>query len=151
LAIAQPKTKRGETSRAVILQAALDLFQQRGYDATTIADIAGAVEVAPRTVTLYFPSKADLALTFANALEERLAAAFAARAPGEQALDVLSRWLLDEGRMLDRERAALTRARVAAHPGLPGLTSAPHSTDVRPHFLGLSQAAIALHCLNEAL
>jgi len=29
------------------------LFAERGYDSTTIADIAEAAEVAPRTVAMY--------------------------------------------------------------------------------------------------
>ncbi len=40
MAIASPKTRRGETSRAAILSAALDLFQERGYEATTMRSIA---------------------------------------------------------------------------------------------------------------
>jgi AcrR family transcriptional regulator len=40
------------------------LFTERGYDATTIveiASVASVAELAPRTVTGYFPSKIDMA------------------------------------------------------------------------------------------
>ena len=91
--------------RAAIERAATRLFAERGYEATTIADIAAEAEVAPRTVSLYFPSKADLALVYANAMAERLAAAFAARIPSETPLDVIDRWLLAEGRLHNPEDA----------------------------------------------
>ncbi|MFD5763974.1 TetR family transcriptional regulator, partial [Streptomyces sp. NPDC127044] len=47
--------------REAIVRAAYELFAERGFDATTIADIAAAAEVSPRTVTLYFPSNLELA------------------------------------------------------------------------------------------
>jgi len=77
LAIAQPKTKRGETSRAVILQAALDLFQQRGYDATTMRAIAGHAGVSLGSSYHYFPSKEHLVLEFYRHTHELHAAAIA--------------------------------------------------------------------------
>lgn len=39
---------------------ALELFEQRGYERTTVDDVAGAVGVSARTVFRYFPVKADL-------------------------------------------------------------------------------------------
>jgi AcrR family transcriptional regulator len=64
LAIAAPKTRRGETSRAVILQAALDLFQERGYEATTMRAIADRAGVSLGSSYHYFPSKEHLVLEF---------------------------------------------------------------------------------------
>jgi AcrR family transcriptional regulator len=64
VAIALPKTKRGESSRAVILQAALDLFQERGYEATTMRAIADRAGVSLGSSYHYFPSKEHLVLEF---------------------------------------------------------------------------------------
>ena len=69
--------------REAIIRAALELFADRGYDATTIADIAAAAEVAPRTVTMYFPSKQDIAMArFGQSVDELTDAT--ARRPGRE-------------------------------------------------------------------
>ncbi|MGO7205854.1 TetR/AcrR family transcriptional regulator, partial [Rhizobium ruizarguesonis] len=38
-----------DRTRAQLLEAALDLIHKRGFEETTIADIAAAVSVSPRT------------------------------------------------------------------------------------------------------
>jgi len=64
LAVAAPKTRRGESSRAAILEAALDLFQERGYDATTMRAIAERAGASLGSSYHYFPSKEHLVLEF---------------------------------------------------------------------------------------
>jgi AcrR family transcriptional regulator len=51
------KKTSGEKTRAAILQAALDLFRDRGFDVTTMRDIAKAAKVATGAPYYYFPSK----------------------------------------------------------------------------------------------
>lgn len=48
------------TSHAAIEQAAFRLFSIRGFEATTLDDIAEEVGVARRTLSRYFPSKNDI-------------------------------------------------------------------------------------------
>ena len=76
--------------RSEIESAALRLFAERGYDGTTVAQVAEAAEVSPRTVSLYFPSKLDLALSYIADSARRLSAACAGRGPGRSTLDVLN-------------------------------------------------------------
>jgi AcrR family transcriptional regulator len=64
VAIALPKTRRGETSRAAILGAALDLFLEHGYEATTMRAIARRAGVSLGSSYHYFPSKEHLVLEF---------------------------------------------------------------------------------------
>src|SRR5437868_7474134 len=64
MATAIPKTRRGETSRAAILRAALDLFQERGYEATTMRAIAARAGVSLGSSYHYFASKEHLVLEF---------------------------------------------------------------------------------------
>lgn len=46
--------------RTAIQDAALTLFEQQGYAATTVADIAAAANVSERTFFRYFPTKEDV-------------------------------------------------------------------------------------------
>lgn len=50
-------------TRQVIREAARRLIERRGYDNTTIEQIAAAAEVSPSTVFRYFPSKEHTVLT----------------------------------------------------------------------------------------
>ena len=47
-------------TRDAIVAAALDLFAERGYDATTVEMIAEAAEVSPATVFRYFAAKDEI-------------------------------------------------------------------------------------------
>ena len=51
-----------ERTRARLQDVALDLFERRGFDATTVAEIARAADVTPMTFFRYFPSKAQALL-----------------------------------------------------------------------------------------
>lgn len=51
--------KKRET-RARLERAALDLFARRGYERTTVQDVASRAGVSARTAFRYFPAKADL-------------------------------------------------------------------------------------------
>ncbi|MEW2303189.1 TetR family transcriptional regulator [Streptomyces sp. NPDC006655] len=82
--------------REAILRTAYELFAAHGYEATTIADIAAAAEVSPRTVTLYFPSKLELATSHLDAVADRLATTLRERPAGRTTLDALELWLRGE-------------------------------------------------------
>ena len=77
MAVALPKTRRGEASRAVILNAALDLFQERGYEATTMRAIADRAGASLGSSYHYFPSKEQLVLEFYRHTHELHAGAIA--------------------------------------------------------------------------
>ena len=47
-------------TRARLERAALDLFADRGYDRTTVEEVASTAGVSARTAFRYFPAKADL-------------------------------------------------------------------------------------------
>jgi AcrR family transcriptional regulator len=66
--VVKPAARRREE----ILRAALGLFGEKGYDATTVQDIADAAEVAAGTVYLYFSSKEELLGALHQTFHERM-------------------------------------------------------------------------------
>ena len=66
--------KPAEERRREILDAAVELFASRGFNETTVQDIAAAAGVATGTVYLYFPSKDHVLLALHSRLGEDLAA-----------------------------------------------------------------------------
>src|ERR1700724_3962489 len=52
--------RRRATSHAELEQAAFALFAVRGFDATTVDEIAAAAGIGRRTFFRYFPSKNDI-------------------------------------------------------------------------------------------
>jgi len=85
------RQRKKERTRGALVEAAVTLFERKGYENTTIAEIAAAADVATRTFFAYFPTKEDV--LFADT-EDRIALALAlidARAPEDGLVDVLRR------------------------------------------------------------
>jgi AcrR family transcriptional regulator len=69
------KTRKGEQTRAQILETALELFRERGYEETTMRAIAEKAGVAVGNAYYYFKSKEHLIQAFyARTHEEHLVA-----------------------------------------------------------------------------
>ena len=69
--------------RSLIAQTAMAVFAERGYDETTVEEVAAAAGVSRRTLFNYFKSKEDLALSGLSEQGERIAARFAASGADE--------------------------------------------------------------------
>lgn len=70
-------TAKGEQTRAAIFETALELFRDRGFDSTTMQDIALAAGVAKSAAYYYFPSKEAIVAAYYDAIQteqERLCA-----------------------------------------------------------------------------
>lgn len=58
------RERKKDRTRADLLAAALDLFNKQGFTETTINQIADAVDVSPRTLLRYFPTKEDIVVSW---------------------------------------------------------------------------------------
>ncbi|RDJ25166.1 TetR family transcriptional regulator [Bosea caraganae] len=85
--------KRRQT-RERIADAAKTLFLERGFDATTIEEIAAAADVSKRTFFDYFPSKEDVISAWQDRFGEVMAEAVLARPPGESLIKVVEEALI---------------------------------------------------------
>jgi AcrR family transcriptional regulator len=108
------ETKKRQT-RDAIEAAAWRLFARKGFDETTVDDIAAAADVAPRTFFRYFPAKVDV--LFADHPEEiaLIRDTLAARPSGEPVVDALRRAVLEGiGKAVADPAPFLTRSRLVA-------------------------------------
>ncbi|MFD3514007.1 TetR/AcrR family transcriptional regulator [Streptomyces sp. NPDC058657] len=83
------RERKKRRTRDALLRAALELFTTKGYERTTVDEIADAVEVSQRTFFRYFASKEDVAFTVVSMVEERFLAAVRERPAGEAPLTAL--------------------------------------------------------------
>jgi AcrR family transcriptional regulator len=108
-------------TRAAIASAALELFAEHGFQATTIKQVADEADVAPRTVSGYFPVKEELVFPDHEEVFDGLAARLEQREPGETAVDALRGWLisfLDDDTIADLEETARRRQVIESDPAL---------------------------------
>jgi AcrR family transcriptional regulator len=64
------RERKKAITRRAILDAAQRLFDERGYDHVTVAQIADAANVSVKTIFVYFRSKEDLAFSETPTLDE---------------------------------------------------------------------------------
>ncbi|MFI0465058.1 TetR/AcrR family transcriptional regulator [Saccharopolyspora sp. 5N102] len=78
-------------TRDALVRAAVRLFGDKGYDATTVAEIAAAAEVSTKTFFNYFPSKEDVLFTGFETRMDLALRSIAEREPDETPGQVLMR------------------------------------------------------------
>ena len=101
--------------------AAIDLFVEQGYDATTVDQIAGAVGMSERTFFRYFSTKDDVLEHVSAHWRERVAADLAARPTAEPAWVAVRRafdtYIVET---VEQGRALALLAVIYSSPGLHG-------------------------------
>jgi AcrR family transcriptional regulator len=100
-------------TRALIQEHALRLFRERGYDATTVEQIAEAAEVSPSTFFRYFGSKEDVVIY--DALDPILIEAWRRQPPELDPIEAMRLAMREVFGQLDQESMAdmLERGRLA--------------------------------------
>jgi len=113
------------TSRAEVEHAAFDLFASRGFDHTTIDDIAKAAGIGRRTFFRYFPSKNDIAWGDFDSQLARMREQLASYPPDRPLLAVIREALVEFNRV-DPDEAPWHRRRMELILNTPALQA--HST-----------------------
>jgi TetR/AcrR family transcriptional regulator, regulator of mycofactocin system len=114
------RERKKQRTREQIIEAAMGLFAERGYHATTIADIATAADVAPRTFFSYFPSKEAVVFHNVDRDLDALASALRDRPAGETVYDALRRWIdaMFDNWMAEEDEALLRKRLCREDEGL---------------------------------
>ena len=87
------RERKKQQTRDKIARVALELFAERGYDQTTVAEIADAADVSTRTIFAYFESKEDILFCDEPAFYESLKEALDTRPAGVTTVDALREYL----------------------------------------------------------
>ncbi|WP_075187346.1 TetR/AcrR family transcriptional regulator [Teredinibacter haidensis] len=80
--------KRRETTQR-IADVGMRLFIEKGYEATTLDDIAAGADISRRTFFYYFKSKDDILLSMQSEMGEVLVAALQGELEGKRPLDAV--------------------------------------------------------------
>jgi AcrR family transcriptional regulator len=110
------RERKKQQTRETITRAALRLFAERGYDETTLADIAAAAQVAPRTIFAYFEGKEDILLCEEHSFLAVLKQKLDERPPGTTTVDAIREFLA--GIQPPDEEATLRKQIIMDNPGL---------------------------------
>lgn len=118
----RPRKAEPEARKAAILDAALHVFAERGYEAARLDDVAGRAGVAKGTLYLYFKDKETLfeevvRSAVSPVLEHLTALAATPDLPFDKALDAL--YAMFETEVLGTQRKLLIRLIIAEGPRFP--------------------------------
>ncbi len=110
------RERKRADNRTRIEREALRLFLRRGYDAVTVADIAAAANVAPRTFFRYYPAKDDVLFARDGEIAELISGLFGQRPLDEDPLvtvrrccEAMADWTVAQEQLV-RDRYAVVSA-----------------------------------------
>lgn len=96
-------------TRQQIVDAALDLFSEHGYDDTTVDEIARRADISPRTFFRYFESKERVLFFGREEFFEVLVTAYLARADEGSDLELVTRTFVDLAPRLEHIAERISR------------------------------------------
>jgi AcrR family transcriptional regulator len=151
------RDRKKERTRRVIQAEALRLFAEKGFDETTIEEIAEAADVAPRTFFRYFSTKEEV--VFWPVYRPLLAGLMAAR-PDESAVQALCHAIVDglsafydqdRERVLDRIKLAFRTPALQPRLRQEQATSAQAMAAVLAQRLGMSPDRLEVRAMAAAV
>lgn len=85
------RERKKQRTRAMLIEAAIELCDRQGFEQTTVEQIAAVADVSPRTFSRYFATKDAVVLAFVDEVIEMVALELAAQPPGIGDLEALYR------------------------------------------------------------
>ena len=149
----ESKSAKPQDTRARILHTALRLFRDKGFDASTMRDIAAASDLSLGAAYYYFPSKEAIILAYYEQVQKehrrRVQAALPACRDLRQRLDALFQAKLD---VIQDDRNLLgALLRYMGEPGNPLSVLGRQTWNIREDSRELIVEAIADHDIHEDL
>jgi AcrR family transcriptional regulator len=87
------RERKRQRTRSEILSAARELFAERGYHETSLAEISELADVATSTVSSYFPTKSDILFDGIAAVRDDYIRCITSRNRSEEtAIEATTRW-----------------------------------------------------------
>jgi AcrR family transcriptional regulator len=87
------RERKKSRRRQRIILVALELFSKQGYQETTLAEIANAVEIAPSTLHAYFRAKDDILFSVYDTVRASASLRIVERPEGESLIEALHSWV----------------------------------------------------------
>ena len=144
---------KGETTRARILDAALGLFRKKGFDDTTMRDIAKAADMSLGAAYYYFASKDAIVLAYYEKIADdrarRTRKAFTKTTDLDERVRAAFQLHLDVVRRDRKLLGALVRS--VADPASGTAVFSEATRDVRENSIALFREAVSVPAVPEEL
>jgi len=95
MTLVKPARKKSEETRARILEAALEVFRERGFESATMREIATKAEVAVGAAYYYFDSKDAIVMAFYERAQSEMGPAIEQKLAESKTLEARLRCVID--------------------------------------------------------
>jgi AcrR family transcriptional regulator len=137
------RERKRQQTRQELISAAMRLFEEKGYEQTTVAEIAAAAGVSTKTFFNYFASKDEVLFPHLSGRIDAAAALIEQRGPGDQLPEVvvaaMQHMLADA--LTDEVDGGLAAVRLPMILSVPAVQAAT----LHRYFLAEKRLAQALH------
>ncbi|MFI0417908.1 TetR/AcrR family transcriptional regulator [Spongiactinospora sp. 9N601] len=137
------RERKKQRTRQALVEAAVRLFAEKGYEAVTVAEIAEAADVSTRTFFLHFPAKEDVLFANADVRIDLALQAVAERGSTDRLADVLVRAM--EHMIADTWESDLSSGLAALRARLAGSAPVLQARLLQRYMAAQTELARALH------
>jgi AcrR family transcriptional regulator len=114
------RQRKQQQTRERLVEVAMALFHERGFEATTLDDIAAAADISRRSFFHYFASKEDVVFAWQEAASVALVAALSARPAEESMFAAAENAILALAKQLDSDEVLAMAHLKRDNPALQG-------------------------------